>query len=68
MTNASAYDHEALPEIEMVLLLESPRLTARPCSAELLVKAAFQMSLLHSDHRNEAFRHHHISNPHIFEH
>lgn len=76
---ASAYDHEALPGIEISLILEGQRLTARPCFAGLLVKAAFQMSSLHSDHRNVAFRHHHrnrnalaifqfprcfISNPH----
>ena len=52
---ASAYDHEALPGIEMVIIHGSPRLTARPCSAGLLVKSAFQMSSQHSDHRDADF-------------
>ena len=53
---ASAYDHEALPGIEITLILEKSRLTACPCFAGLLVKSASQMSSLHSDHWNVDFR------------
>ena len=42
----------------MAHILGSPRLTARPCFAGLLVKSAFQISSLYSDNWNVDFRHH----------